>query len=205
VELDDNTVELHKTKAKGGIEAQLRSAVMVREAPRFKYDSWFGRGSSRGPVSPPKPPTQMTVNEVLEWQNTHNPPGPETTAIGAFQIVDQPNARTLSGLVRTMGLTGDELFSPELQDRMADTLMEGRGLSKFKAGKITAKQFAREMSKEWAGLPVLESTRGARGPILRGQSYYQNDGINSSQKVSDEELRVYEDIYASLDIENIGD
>jgi hypothetical protein len=125
-ELDDNTVELHKNKAKGEFEAQLRNAVGSREAPRFGYDSWYGRGSSRGPVAPPKPPTQMKVKEVLEWQNTHNPPGPETTAIGLYQIVDQPNARTLSNLVRTMGLTGEELFTAELQDRMADTLMERR-------------------------------------------------------------------------------
>jgi hypothetical protein len=203
-ELDDNTVELHKNKAKGEVEAQLRNAVGTREAPRFGYDSWYGRGSSRGPVAPPKLPTRMKVKEVIEWQNTHNPPGPETTAIGRYQIVDQPNARTLSNLVRTMGLTGEELFTAELQDRMADTLMEGRGLSKFKAGKITAKQFAREMSKEWAGLPVLEDTVGARGRIKRGQSYYQNDGINSSQKVGDTELKAYEEIYASFDIENIG-
>lgn len=179
-EEDPEVMERNTIKAEGGFEAQLRKQIRMAEAPRFGYDSWFGRGSSGGPIAPPKNPTEMTVDEILVWQNTNNPAGAPTAAVGAYQIVDQPNARTLSGLKRTMGLNGDELFTPELQDRMADTLMEGRGLSKFLSGKMTAGRFANEIAREWAGLPVLEDDRRGSRAIRIGESYYKGDGINKT-------------------------
>ena len=199
VEEDPQVVATNKTKAEGGFVNQLQVEIRSHEAPRFGYDSWFGRGTSRGPVSPPKAPTQMTVDEVLEWQNTHNPAGPETTAIGAYQIVDQPNARTLSGLKRSMGLTGDELFTSELQDRMAEKLMKGRGLDKFLAGTLDGASFANKIAREWASLPVLKEDKRRGRTINIGQSYYTGDGINKAFKGT-KALDAYKDLYALADI-----
>jgi hypothetical protein len=199
VDDDPELIARHETKAEGGFAEQLKATIRKHEAPRFGYDSWFGRGTSRGPAAPPKTPTQMTVNEVLDWQNTNNPAGPGTAAIGAYQIVDQPNARTLSGLVRTMGLTGDELFTAELQDRMADTLMRGRGLDKFLAGGMDKDTFANKIAREWASLPVLKPDRRRGRDIAVGQSYYAGDGINKAFKGS-KALEEYKNLYALADI-----
>jgi len=196
---DPELVERHQAKAEGGFTEQLMSTIRSKEAPRFGYDSWFGRGTSRGPVSPPKSPTQMTVNEVLEWQNTHNPAGPETTAIGAYQIVDQPNARTLSGLVKRMGLTGDELFTPQLQDEMALNLLKGRGLDKFLSGDLDADSFANKVAREWASLPVLKEDRRRGRTIKIGQSYYSGDGINKAFR-GKKQLEEYQELYALADL-----
>jgi len=199
VEEDPDLMAAHQNKAEGGFQEQLAATIRKHESGRFGYDAWFGKGTSRGPVSPPKAPTKMTVDEILLWQNTHNPEGPETTAIGAYQIVDQPNARTLSGLKRTMGLTGDELFTPELQDRMAEQLMKRRGLDSFLTGGIDGETFANRIAREWASLPVLkeDSRRGRK--IAVGRSYYAGDGINKSFRGT-KAFEEYRELYALADI-----
>jgi len=199
VEEDPAVVEQNQNKAQGDFTAELAAVLREHEGGRFGYDSWFGRGTSSGPVDPPKPPTQMTIDEVLEWQNTHNPAGPETTAIGAYQIVDQPNARTLSGLVRTMGLTGKEVFTAELQDRMAVQLMKGRGLDKFLAGEIDGDTFANKIAREWASMPVLKPDKRRGKSIAIGRSYYSGDGINKAFR-SPKKFEEYKNIYSLADI-----
>lgn len=73
----------------------------------------------------------MTINEVLEMQrqmlshpaNRHN-----SSAAGAYQIV----RKTLLSLVDDLGLSGDELYSREMQDRLAMELLRrrrGQGVS----------------------------------------------------------------------------
>ncbi len=70
----------------------------------------------------------MTLNEILAVQkkmlahpdNTFN-----SSAVGRYQIV----SKTLKGLIQEMGLTGNELFAPDLQDQMADRLIDRRGRS----------------------------------------------------------------------------
>lgn len=76
--------------------------------------------------------TSMTIDEImaLQQQMLANPEnralygdGKGSSALGAYQIV----GKTLAGLKGSMGLTGTELFSPELQDQMAMRLVAGRG------------------------------------------------------------------------------
>ena len=73
----------------------------------------------------------MTLNEVLALQDRMRTPenrarygdGKGSSAVGMYQIVSD----TLRDLIAKMGLTGNELFSPVLQDQMADRLIAGRG------------------------------------------------------------------------------
>ncbi|MGR3825239.1 MAG: phage tail tape measure protein [Salipiger marinus] len=73
----------------------------------------------------------MTLDEVLALQDGMRTPenralygdGAGSSAVGRYQIVSQ----TLRGLMDEMGLTGSELFSPDLQDQMADRLIDRRG------------------------------------------------------------------------------
>lgn len=70
--------------------------------------------------------TDMNLNQIRDLQksmlahpkNTFN-----SSALGRYQITN----RTMMGLREQMQLKGDELFTPQLQDRMAMQLMQGRG------------------------------------------------------------------------------
>ena len=129
---------------------RLLSFISQYEAPNGYVD--YFRGVK---FPPPRPLTEMTINQVLDWQKAANPPGLGTAAAGRYQIIEP----TLKGLVRNLGLTGDELFNEEMQDRMAFSLLEGRGWGKFIRGSITAEQFADNVAKEWAALPLTTGPR----------------------------------------------
>lgn len=76
----------------------------------------------------------MTLDEILalQGQMLANPKNREaygdglgSSALGRYQIV----RKTLRGLMAEMNLSGSELFSQDLQDQMADRLIERRGRS----------------------------------------------------------------------------
>lgn len=190
--------QLMSNRGSGDFEGELLSFVISKEAPNHGYDDWFGRGFKRGPVDPPKPPTQMTIDEVLDWQQSSNPSGPDTSAVGAFQFIH----KTLLGLKEELGLDGSEMFNKDLQEKLARHLLKRRGVDKFLAGKISHKQFGNNLAKEWASLPVLEETRRGGTPILPGQSYYTGDGVNKTM-VKGSELQAYEELFSLADVETI--
>lgn len=133
------------------------------------------------------PFTDMTLNQVLEWQNNYlnwqrkNRKGKTpSSAVGKYQII-QP---TLKGLMRNMGLKGDEKFTPELQDAMIVELMRGRKYDAWVKGDISDEEFANNLAQEWASFPVvndmevLDKKTGKKRQIKRGQSYYKGIGSN---------------------------
>jgi len=182
-------------KGEGGFTERMLAEIRSHESPNHGYNDYFGRGFKRGPFAPSKDLTKLTINEVLSWQVASNPTGPDTSAAGAYQII-RP---TLMGLVRSMGLKGDELFDNELQDRMAISLMNGRGLQKFLTGDLDGDSFANKMAREWASLPVLKEDRRGRRIIAIGQSYYRGDGVNKAFK-GEKAFEQYKELYALADI-----
>lgn len=126
----------------------------------------------------PKPVTKMTVDEIIRdgvgWIKKY---GTLSSAAGAPQIIK----KTMVKLKQVMGLTGKELFSPGLQDRMAFQLLRYRGYDQFMAGQLSVEAFARNLAQEWASMPVLAGTKNSRGQnIKRGAGYYDGDGLNSA-------------------------
>lgn len=138
------------------------------EAPNG-YDDYYRDAS----FAPPKPLTTMTINEVRAWQAAANPEGKGTAAAGRYQIVNYKGGETMDWLVGRLGLTGDELFDQDMQDRMGTELLRRRGLDDFVSGKITAAEFGDNVAKEWAGMPVLTGAG-------RGKSFYGRDGLNKA-------------------------
>jgi len=197
-ELDENMPEEMETRAmnksEGDFTARMMAEVRSHESPRHGYNDYFGRGFTRGPFAPPKDLTTMTVDEVSAWQVVSNPAGNDTSAAGAYQIING----TLVDLKEKMNLSGDELFDLALQDKMARFLMERRGLSKFLAGSMDGDTFAAGMAREWASLPVLKPDRRGSRDIEIGQSYYRGDGVNqafSGAKAFDS----YKNLYSNAD------
>jgi hypothetical protein len=100
--------------------------------------------------------TEMTINELLEFADpggqygsySKRQVGRVATPMGRYQIVGS----TLRNLKNKLGLTGEEQFTPEMQDKLFLALLKGRGYDKYKSGEMTKKQFLASVSKEWEGL-----------------------------------------------------
>ncbi len=97
----------------------------------------------------------MTLDEIdaLQTSMLRHPENTwNSSALGRYQIV----RTTLRGLKDELGLSGQEKFTPELQDRLALHLLEGRGLSRWKNGQMSDQAFMDNLSAEWASLPKAD-------------------------------------------------
>ena len=141
---------------------------------RSGYNTMAGGGNK-------KQLTSMTINEVLQYQNSR---GTNMKAAGKWQIM--PN--TLRGLKKSMNLTGDELFTPEMQDRMAFELaMNRKGYRQFanatgeeKLALMGAAQ--NDLAKEWASMPMANDAEGMNR-LKQLRSKFQQD-LTKGAKVS---------------------
>lgn len=97
-----------------------------------------------------------------------------SSASGRYQIM----ADTLVGLRVSLKLKGSEIFTPDLQDRLAYQLLVQRGYARFKAGTLSLEGFALNLAKEWASLPVLAACQGAHRRVAAGETYYAGDRLN---------------------------
>lgn len=141
-----------------------------------KHEATKGYGQIYGGAKLPRgTPTNVSIMplagvQALQAKMLAN--GSASTACGRYQFI----RKTLAATIAEMGMTGKEIWTPDLQDRMAVHLMQKRGLSKFMAGKISAEGFANNLAMEWASLPVVAAINGKRP----GQSYYAGDGLNKA-------------------------
>lgn len=90
----------------------------------------------------------LTLREVRALQErrrrTHG-----GSAIGRYQFL----AATLEALIDRLGLTGEERFTPALQDRLAQALLTDAGVEDWLAGTLPERAFAARLARVWAGLP----------------------------------------------------
>lgn len=141
---------------------------------RSDYNTMAGGGNK-------KQLTSMTINEVLQYQKSR---GRNMKAAGKWQIM--PN--TLRGLKKSMNLTGEELFTPEMQDRMAFELaMNRKGYRQFakatgdeKLALMGAAQ--NDLAKEWASMPMANDAEGMHR-LKQLRSKFQQD-LTKGAKVS---------------------
>ena len=135
-----------------------------------------------------KPLTDMTIGEVLDMQSKLK----GDTAAGKYQIKES----TLRSLVykpgKKKGTYSKELrnpsdFNPDMpfdaaaQEWAADVILDRRGWKDFEAGKITDKQMATNLAKEWASLP--DPDKGANTSHYGGDGKHDNPTRASSDDV----------------------
>ena len=142
---------LSQRSISGGQDGHLLDLIAVPES-RGNYNAWYGDAAQdRLDLA------DLTVDQVRDLQadlvRTNG-----GSAIGRYQFLDD----TLDGLVDRLGLSGAELFTPALQDRMALELARDAGMEDWISGRISDEHFAANLSQVWAGLPRDESN----------QSYY---------------------------------
>lgn len=141
-----------------GQEAKLLDFVSQHES-KGKYNAVYGNADSKVDLG------QFSLDEILGHQQYARRRGAKSTAIGKYQII----YKTLRGLKKELGLTGKEKFTPELQDALGLALLKRRGLDKFRAGKISKRAFALNLSQEWASLPNPNT----------GRSFYAGDSVGN--------------------------
>ncbi|MFT4027196.1 MAG: hypothetical protein QM676_10395 [Novosphingobium sp.] len=108
-----------------------------------------------------KPLTQMTLREIDELQTrilNHPDKKHDSTPVGKYQFV----RKTLRELKTKLQLHDDVIFDANLQDRLAMTKLEERGLNKYVDGKISEYEFQKELADEWASIAAPNTGRPAK-------------------------------------------
>ena len=187
----------------GQVSAAIQSAVtplldFIGNKESEGYDDISGLVSqSRYPI---KPLTQMTIQEVLDWQESIDR-FQLSEASGRYQIMEDTlrgyNNDSSAGpgnpLYTRAGLGVGDLFSPINQDKMAIELLRGRGLDRYLNGSMTRETFANNLASEWASLPVVTG-------VNAGRSVYEGDRAgNRSLTTVQEFLSVLDEIKSRYD------
>lgn len=132
-------------------------------------------GGIRSYDRPKKPLVEMTVQQVLDWQDFIDRKY-MSEAAGKYQIMED----TLRGLLHVVD--PDDLYDEETQDKLAVALMRRRGLDRYLSDEMSIWSFGNSLAKEWASLPVVSGRK-------RGSSYYAGDGLNKAHIDVDDFLK----------------
>ncbi|WP_380052449.1 hypothetical protein ACFE33_08865 [Falsihalocynthiibacter sp. SS001] len=162
---ESHTLGLNITKA-----AMVRHLIGRAEAGKMGYDAI----QYSAKILPDKLPTQMTIGEIFDWiADTPN----QNHAIGKYQFIP----KTLKRLVNRKSVPLNTVFSPRLQDQLADMLLVEAGLLEFESREIERVEFMNNIAKIWAGLPTSN-----------GRSYYDGFAGNKATmawKEFDQEMK----------------
>ena len=145
-------------------------ATIAKGESNGNYNAYYGNASN-GTIRL----TDMSVGEVMKWQEEYVRQGSVSSAAGKYQII-RP---TLAGLVSQLRLDPRIRFDEALQDRLAIALLERRGAHAFVQKELTREEFAASLAKEWAALPKATGTNPS-------ESHYAGDGVNKSRVSLDE-------------------
>lgn len=133
---------------------------------------------------PPKALTEMTIGEVLDWQDSIDHLY-MSEAAGAYQMLED----TLRDIYAPAGLKLDDKFSIANQDRLAVHLLKQKGLTLFLRGGMDTKTFASRVARVWASLPSVTGPNPAA-------SWYAGDGLNHALVKVPDYLKAVEAIKA---------
>tara|TARA_B100000003_G_scaffold190340_1_gene188308 strand:- start:6746 stop:8653 length:1908 start_codon:yes stop_codon:yes gene_type:complete len=147
------------------------------------YGTVFG-----GEVVPELAEGKMTVNEVIQLQKTGKMPerfggrqvnygvydGSVSGASGAYQFMP----KTLEGLLRNTGTSGDTAFTPLLQDQFALELLRGEGVDPTKRATLEGMNKAQ---RQWAGLGTYwgQTTRTTAESLRMYNTFLNNSGVHT--------------------------
>ena len=111
----------------------------------------------------------------------------------------------MAGAINSMGLTGDEVFNQELQDRMAIEYLAGSKRTKLQAWlrgeqNVTRAEAHEELAKEWASIPIGKPVTRKGQTMVRGESYYKPEKNVANAHTAEE----VEALLDSLRPKNVG-
>ena len=158
--------------------------LIARAESKGNYNAYFGNAGNTSIKF-----TEMSVDQVMQWQEDFIAAGHPSSAVGRYQII----STTLKGLVQQLNIDTNQPFNEAMQDKMAVALLERRGATEYVNNQIDERQFAAELAKEWAALPKIIGDRPE-------QSYYAGDGLNKALVGVDEILRAVNAVSAKMKV-----
>ena len=158
--------------------------LIARVESKGNYNAYFGNAGNTSIKF-----TEMSIADVLSWQEDFIAAGHPSSAVGRYQII----STTLKGLVQQLTIDTNQPFNETMQDKMAIALLERRGATEYVNNQIDGRQFAAELAKEWAALPKIIGDRPE-------QSYYAGDGLNKALVGVDEILRAVNAVSAKMKV-----
>lgn len=120
--------------------------------------------------------TDMSIAQVMEYQAGMRGRGHASTAVGKYQVI----ASTLQEAIQGLSLSPSEKFSPEVQDRIGEFLLNRR----IARGQGDPNSIVRQLSQEWAALPMDRTGRGYYDGQNGNKAGVQYDALVSALRAS---------------------
>lgn len=154
--------------------------LIARVESSDNYNAYFGNAKNTKIKF-----TDMTINDVIKWQQEFVDGDSPSSAVGRYQIINT----TLSGLIQEQTISSTEKFNQITQDKMAIALLERRGSVAYVNDEISRETFAANLAKEWAALPRITGENP-------NESFYAGDGLNAARTTPEEVLNAIDHIEA---------
>lgn len=134
--------------------------------------------------------TGKTINQILATKSLSGEDPNKLFATGKYQTI----ITTLDEAKTKLKLTGNELYTPELQERVfREFLFEKAGRGKLsdyvKRGKGSVDDAMEAASHEWASIAVPNGRLTKHKKISDGTITYYDDGANHANQISTKKLR----------------
>ncbi len=138
----------------------------------------YGDITGHANIAPDRPITEMTIEEVLQYQKQVIQSGAASSAMGRYQFI----RKTLAAMVERHGLDGDQPFDARTQDFLARRMLAGCG---FYSPEVSETAIGNCLARTWAALPMISGKKA-------GRSYYHGQAGNAAKTTSGEVLKVLE-------------
>ncbi|WP_225535452.1 hypothetical protein, partial [Acinetobacter towneri] len=126
--------------------------------------------------------SKMTINQILARNKLKPGDKNRMNAVGKYQVI----ASTMKQAMKAMGLSGNEKFTPELQEKIFREFLipKRKGLNDYlKGGKTSLGRAQYEAAMEWASIPVPKGFKTQSGRISDGTvTYYDTNKGNRAKK-----------------------
>lgn len=127
---------------------RLLDYIADKEAGTYGYNSLV-YGAKGKDVPKAAPLTDMTLEQVLNYQKGMIKKGHASTALGRYQFTN----KTLQELIQKAGLSMSTKFSAQIQDKLAGMLIDKAGWKEYTSGKMRIDEFQNKLAGVWASLP----------------------------------------------------
>ena len=155
----------------GGKEGELLDFIASKESGGAGgYAAVYGVGANPDILN-------MTVAEVMQYQDELIADGQKSSAMGRYQFIKN----TLSEEAAAAGVDiNKEVFSPHFQDALIlHRLRRIRGLDKFMSGEMDKNQFGEELAKEFASMPQPSTGKSRYAGVAGNKALTTNEEVGN--------------------------